>query len=63
MGFIPVGTSHGSLEEEVLGIPVAIGFPPDGLDHVVDALHLPGGYGELCMVDDTHHVPLNRIAE
>ena len=41
VGFIPIGTSQGSesdLEEEVFGIPVAIGLPPYGLDHVVHAL-------------------------
>ena len=44
VGFVPVGSSQRSefdLKEEVFSIPEAIGFPPDGLNQVIHAFHLP----------------------
>ena len=44
VGFVPVGSSQRSefdLKEEENSIPEAIGFPPDGLNQVIHAFHLP----------------------
>ena len=45
VGFIPVRTperSKHNLQEEVFSIPVAIGFSPYCLDHIVDSLNPSG---------------------
>ena len=51
------------LEEEVLGVPEAVGGSAGGLDHVVGALELAGGQAEDDGVDDALEVPLDGVGE
>ena len=51
------------LEKEVVGIPVAIGRSPDGLNHVVGSLQWTVGDREADTRDDAIHSGTNHFVE